>query len=223
MIISNNASTTSTSSASGTATGKQAQMGKDDFLKLLTVQLQYQDPLNPMDNTQFIAQMAQFSSLEQLQNMNDSLESNLTGQTELQGAFRNNLATSLVGRDVDVATEQVEYAGDDVELGYQLDADAASAHLTITDALGRVVRDFGLGVDQGYGTVTWDGTSDSGADVPQGTYLVAVQANDAAGGKVTGQALRTVRVEGVRYDAQEARIRADGEEYTMDQVGGVRE
>ena len=71
------------------------QLGKDDFLKLLTVQLRYQDPLNPMENTEFIAQMAQFSSLEQLQNMNAGLEKNLGAETQLHNAFQNNLVFRL--------------------------------------------------------------------------------------------------------------------------------
>lgn len=221
MII--GSTTTSTAATTTAATGVQTQMGKDDFLRLLTVQLQYQDPLNPMDNTQFIAQMAQFSSLEQLQNINESLQGNLTAQTTLQGAFRNNLATTLVGRDVEVKTDEVDYGGSDAKLGYQLDSGATSAHLNIVDALGRVVRDFELDTQRRYGTVTWDGASDSGASVPEGTYRVTVQAQNAAGAEVAGQAFRTVRVDGVRYDAQEARIRAGGQEYTMDQVEGVRQ
>lgn len=77
-----------TSQASGSATNgaKTNSLGKDDFLKLLVTQLENQDPLNPMDNTQFIAQMAQFSELEQMQNVNKTL---LITQ-----------AASLIGRDV---------------------------------------------------------------------------------------------------------------------------
>ncbi|MEW6755829.1 MAG: flagellar hook assembly protein FlgD [Candidatus Latescibacterota bacterium] len=219
MIISN---TSPTAAEGRPVASPQTSLGKDDFLRLLTVQLQYQDPLNPMDNTEFIAQMAQFSSLEQLQNMNQSLERDLGAQSELQGAFRNNLATALVGRQVEVATEEVEWAGQDAELAYQLDATASSAHLQVLDARGQIVRDFALEAGKRYGTLTWNGKSDGGARVPEGAYRVAVQAQDATGAAVGGEVLRPVRVDGVRYDAQQARIRAAGQEYTLDQVGGVR-
>jgi len=71
----------------GKATGSAGNLGKDEFLNLLVTQLQYQDPLNPSSDTEFIAQMAQFSSLEQMQNLNDS--------------FSKFKAYSLVGKNVE--------------------------------------------------------------------------------------------------------------------------
>lgn len=64
---------TGTSSSASQVTNKQSTLGKDDFLKLLVTQMQYQDPMKPMDDTQFVSQMAQFTSLEQMQNMNSSM------------------------------------------------------------------------------------------------------------------------------------------------------
>ncbi len=87
----------------------RAQLGKDDFLHLLTMQLRYQDPLNPLENTEFIAQMAQFTSLEQLQNINQTLTTSQNKEGSLQTAFANNLVTSLVGKDVEVVTNQVGF------------------------------------------------------------------------------------------------------------------
>jgi len=74
------------------------QLGKDDFLKLLITQLSHQDPLSPMENTEFIAQMAQFSSLEQITNMS-------AGFNRLSSMLTNSEAVNLVGKTVDIATE----------------------------------------------------------------------------------------------------------------------
>lgn len=66
-------STTTQSSSTQSAKSSESSLGKDDFLKLLVTQMQYQDPMKPMDDTQFVSQMAQFSSLEQMQNLNSSM------------------------------------------------------------------------------------------------------------------------------------------------------
>lgn len=83
---------------------REIELGKDDFLKLLITQLQYQDPLNPLEDKEFIAQLAQFSSLEQMQNMNENLGTFL----EMGLLYQ---AGTLVGREVDVQHEEEEISG----------------------------------------------------------------------------------------------------------------
>src|SRR5210317_754089 len=87
-----------TSASGGTllAGGKSNVMGKDDFLNLLITQLQNQDPLKPTDSTEFTAQLAQFSSLEQLGNVNE----NLKQLQDFQASINNSQAVSLIGKEI---------------------------------------------------------------------------------------------------------------------------
>ena len=175
-------------------------LGKDDFLRLLTVQLQFQDPLNPLSDTDFIAQMAQFSSLEQLQNMNKTLDKNLRSEDQLYAAFRNNLATSLVGKTVEIPTSEVAYDGENQsEISYRLDPSARRARLQVLDAGNRLVREFELDASASHGTVQWDGRSHLDSEVPRGAYRVLVTAEDVTGQPVPAEALKGVRVQAVRF------------------------
>ncbi len=201
----------------------RAHLGKDDFLKLLTVQLRYQDPLNPMENTEFVAQMAQFSSLEQLQNMNQTMERSQGAEAELQAAFKNNLVTSLVGKAVEVPTQEVAYDGETTEVAYRLGPQARSASLQILDARGQLVRELELDTSQAYNTVEWDGKSVSGDKVPKGAYLAVVTAAGPGGVPVEADMLKRVRVDAVRYAGTEARIWADGRELAFSDLRGVVE
>ena len=201
----------------------QNVLGKDDFLHLLTVQLRYQDPLNPLENTEFIAQMAQFSSLEQLQNMNQSMEKSQGSEAELHTAFKNNLVTSLVGKSVEVPTQQVTYDGASAEVSYRLGDRAHSASLRILDARGQLVRELELDTAQAYGTVEWDGKSAAGDKVPKGAYLAIVAATDPGGVPVEADMLKRVKVNAVRYSGNEARIWADGRELALADLRGVLE
>ena len=199
-----------------------ANLGKEDFLHLLTVQLRYQDPLNPMENTDFIAQMAQFSSLEQLQNMNQSLQQGLGSDAQMQDAFRNSLATSLVGRTVEIPTVEVEFAGAGLtKISYRLDNGASTAEMQILDARGQLVRGFAIDPSRRQGVIEWDGQSRHDSQVPAGAYRVLVLAKDAGGQAVKADALRPVTVDAVRYDRDGATIWADGQALSIDDLSGV--
>lgn len=88
----------------GTVKNPGGELGKNEFLKLLTAQLQYQDPMKAMDNTQYIAQLAQFAMVEQIENLNDSMN-NLINIQNTQ------LGTSLIGKEVKVTKEGESYTG----------------------------------------------------------------------------------------------------------------
>ena len=210
-------------STQGPMTKAQNQLGKDDFLHLLTVQLRYQDPLNPLENTEFIAQMAQFSSLEQLQNMNQSLEKTQGSEAELHAAFKNNLVTSLVGKSVEIPTQEIVYDGSDSELAYRLGDRVRDASLQVLDARGRLVRQLELDVSKPYGAIEWDGKSSSGDTVPQGAYLAVIAASGPGGVAVEADILKRVKVDAVRYAGNEARIWADGRELSFTDLRGVLE
>src|SRR5215207_5272910 len=88
--------------------GPGGALGKDQFLQLLVAQMKNQDPMNPMDGTQMAAQLAQFSSVEQLTQINESLASQSTGQTGLATLLANNGALGSVGKSVVVAADAVD-------------------------------------------------------------------------------------------------------------------
>ncbi len=171
--IGNGSNPTQTASTSNT-------LGKDDFLKLFTMQLRYQDPLNPIDNTEFTAQLAQFSSLEQLSNINQQLSNLLLYQNSLQ----NTLANNLIGREVKIAGNQV-YLKENAEIGYTLQTDASKVDISISNASGELVREVELGQQaSGENSYVWDGKDDTGNPLPEGQYQMDVKAFDASGNPI---------------------------------------
>ena len=171
-------------------------LGKEDFLQLLTTQLMYLDPLNPLDSTDFTAQLAEFSSLEQLYNMNSSLEGILSYQNSLNNA----MATSLIGRTVTVDSNTFTLQGT-ADLRYSLDGDASQVSVTVYDASGNPVKTVDLG-PKGAGdqSFTWDGTDDSGKALASGTYTFSVTATDQGGNLINADTSTTALVTGVEFD-----------------------
>ena len=161
---------------------EQDLANRDTFLKLLTTQLQNQDPTSPMDNEQFLAQLAQFSSLEQLMGLQSSMDAVYTGIQAMNNASMAN----LLGTEVTARGNSVSFNGSDpVELGWEAPAGVDSATMTITDESGNVVRTIDLGPIDGDGSYTWDGTDADGNPVEEGIYSFSIRATDAEGNEMT--------------------------------------
>ena len=102
---------TTTANPTGQVVNKPKELGKDDFLKLLVTQVRYQDPLKPTEDKEFIAQLAQFSSLEQMQNLNTSFSSLANMQNSLFTASVMGQAVSLIGRQVEGVENEQTFSG----------------------------------------------------------------------------------------------------------------
>ncbi|WP_395688948.1 flagellar hook capping FlgD N-terminal domain-containing protein [Caenimonas koreensis] len=125
----------SISSVSPTASTQAKPLGMEDFLKVLLTQLTYQDPLKPMDNQQFMAQMAQFTSLQQTQELNDKMTTLVANQASLQ-------SIGLLGRNVDIAADAGTTLSGAVTA---ISLSGASPLLSITTTAGNVLPNISLG------------------------------------------------------------------------------
>lgn len=194
------------------------QVDFNTFLKLMVAQLKNQDPLNPVDSTQFTGQIAQFSSLEQQINSNNYL-SQLVQQRDFG---QQTLATSYLGKVVLAPGNSIATSGGTSEFAYNLSATAAKVDITITDKDGNVVRNVGGDGTTGNHIVTWDGNDDSGKPVPAGTYTIAVKATDSAGTVVTSKTLVYGQVASILNDnGTSSLIMSDGRQINLEDVLAV--
>jgi len=176
---------------------------KDQFLTMLVTQLRNQDPLNPMDNAAITEQMAQLSTVEGINELNDTLLS-ISSQVDFSQAMS---AASLVGKHVLVPGEKIKL-GDGVTTPYGIDLMSPADKVTtvIKDGSGRVVRTIDHGpLETGVYSFAWDGLDDKGAAVPNGAYFIETQAfmGDAA---VAAQPLMYGQVGSVAYTNEGLRL-----------------
>lgn len=187
--------------------------GQDTFMKLLVTQMQHQDPLNPQSNEEFVAQLAQFTSLEQLIGVNEQL-SNLYGAT---AAMNNASMTQLLGRNVVAYGDSFEYSGSgDKDLHFESTADASIVTITVMDEDGKVVAREDLGPhDQGEHSWTWDGTNVHGNPVDEGTFTFKVTGKDSAGNDVFINPLLVGVVNEMSYVTGTPTPSIDGTEFSI--------
>jgi flagellar basal-body rod modification protein FlgD len=166
---------TGTSSNGGTNALSSFSNNFDNFLTLLTKQLQYQDPLSPLDTNQFTQQLVEFTSVEQQIETNQKLDSLLGVQSDNQAMA----ALSFLNNVIEAQSDQVMLQDGSAQMSYDLSSDAETATLVIKDADGQTVRTIPLS-DTKTGThdLTWDGKDQNGNQLDDGVYDISVQAVD---------------------------------------------
>lgn len=192
----------SASSATTTQTNRSTDIStKDEFLKLLTTQLKYQNPLEPLNSQEFAAQLAQFSSVERLMNIETALTKSAEQSTELTQVMNKNLAAALIGKTVRSEGDSISHlSGNSEVLQYELQSAAKSAIIDIKDSAGTVVRKYVVGYQgQGGHSIKWDGKNEIGEVLPDDFYSFEVNAQDAEGNKIQAKQYQVGVVEGVRY------------------------
>jgi flagellar basal-body rod modification protein FlgD len=196
MDIAPTLSSTLTGGTGGTAEAK-AIADYNSFLMLLTAQLKFQDPLSPLDATQFVSQLSQFSSVEQAIVANQKLDTIINAL----GASSMMADVGMIGRKVELAGNAVELKDGGASLTYSLAKDAEQAGVVITDEAGNIVRSLAIDPTAGEHSLTWDGTDSSGSDLPDGTYTFTLGAADADGKVVASTSYVTATVTRVETTA----------------------
>ena len=154
----------------------------DTFLVLLTAQLQNQDPLAPMDSTQFTQQLVQFSQVEQQIRTNEQLEG-LAGQYQAASA---GAALSYLGKDAIIEADETYLAGGEANWAYRLPETANSMTIQARDMQGRVVYETNTAArGSGEHLFTWDGTKTNGETAADGVYQISITAKNAADTAIT--------------------------------------
>ena len=177
-------------------TEKEDALGMNAFLTMLVAQLQNQDPLNPMEGSDFSAQLAQFSQLEQLINMNDSMD----GLAKSFGQDSEGDVLGYIGKQVTGDVDVMNVDKGTVTGGFYNLAQPADIMVTITDANGKTVKTLFEGQqNSGSHIISWDGSDNGGKAVEDGSYKYTVMANSGYGYTQVPSSV-TGKVEGVAYN-----------------------
>ncbi len=225
---------TETSSVTGDRTSglfKDAtkEMGKDQFLQLLVTQLRYQDPLNPMENTEFVSQLAQFRSLESSSNiesaigkLSDSFKDTVDAQKNSAQSITNSSAVSMIGKIVRLKQTEINWmakAGQKEELRINL-GNSDQAVIRIKDKDGNMVRSMSANEkdSENSQTIVWDGKSDTGELVSSGKYTISIDGEDK---NSELYAFVQDTITGVRFNSDGTVVKIGGKELPLSNVMDV--
>ena len=185
------------SNAQANTSSQQLSADMNTFLQLLTTQLQYQDPLDPMDTAEFTNQLVQYSSVEQAIQTNSKLDTLLQLNVSNLGAQ----AVSYIGKTVQVLGDVMPLENGKAKAAYTLDKDVESVAITVKDMNGKVVYSKTGEIGKGTHEFTWDGKDSSGNQLPDGAYQIVV-GTKVASGETQANVTTTVfgRVSGIASD-----------------------
>ncbi len=200
-------------------TARQSLSGNfDTFLRLLTTQLQNQDPLEPMDASKFTEQLVSYSQVEQQISTNDKLNSLISMTWAGIGAN----AVSYLDKNVVTSGPKSQLDDGAASWRYTLTSDAASASLQIKDSTGKVVRTIPAEKTVGVHDFTWDGKNDAGTALPEGQYSLSLTARKADGTDVTTQVNGLGLVTEIDMSSSEPLLSIGGRKVTLLEVIGFK-
>ncbi|CUW37241.1 putative Flagellar hook capping protein flgD [Magnetospirillum sp. XM-1] len=184
--------------ATGSAAGK-ATLGSNfnTFLTMLTTQLKHQDPLSPMDSTQFTNQLVQFSSVEQQINANSNLEKLI----KLQQSAQTSQGINYLGQTVEVSGTDLPLQDGAASLTYTLPKEARDVKIVIKDSSGKQVDSITGETAAGTHNLSWNGKDASGTQLSDGRYSISVTATATDGTSITTTSTTFGRVTKVTNDA----------------------
>lgn len=195
-------------------------MGKDDFLKLMLAQLKNQDPLNPMEGTEFASQLAQFTSLEQLVNLNDAMNTSINANYYLTQSINNTLAATLIGKEAKLNGNSIQFTGQDsVQLNYNLSSNASKISVNIYDENGRLIKSINNApTNSGNSKLMWDFTDNEGKKVTFGKYKFEVDAINSNGEPISNSTFVLGKIEGVKFTENGTMLVVDGVQYYLSDI-----
>ncbi len=198
---------------------EDSSLGKDDFLKLLIAQLSAQDPFDPMGAQDFSAQLAQFTALEQMTNVNSNLEI----LQKLQTASQNTSSLNLIGKTVESYGNAFRHSANSSEtLSYSLASDAESVRIDIFDITGSQIDMVRIdNQTQGKNNASWDGFDKQGNPLPAGTYSFTVKAENQAGALIAVDTFSSGLVSDVVFGEDETYVIVNGKELPISTIKRV--
>lgn len=197
---------------------KETSMGRDDFLKLFVAQLENQNPLDPLDNSAFTAQLAQFSSLEQLLDINKNLENSQS----MQSTINSSQSVAYLDKEIMAMGDAAILVDGNAEINYSLSDDATEVIIGFYDYQDNLVKSVSLGAQaEGDQQFIWDGKDSNGLPLTDGKYTFAVAASGDTGdvgttGYITG------RVDSISYDNGVPLFSVNGIEIKQEDIQSIK-
>ena len=213
--MSTSAITNSTTTNSAVATNPKSVLGKDDFMKLLLTELQYQDPTDPMDSEKILTQTSQLATLESADNTNKTMEK-LVNQLNSSSDLN---AVSAIGKTGSLGTDSITLGkNDNPTFDMYFKHNIASGTIHITDAKGNIVKTFDLKThDAGVQSFQWDGKDNSGNRLPEGKYSITSDYSDGSTGSYKS-VYGIFPIESVRFDSGKALLKLGSKYYPLSDI-----